>query len=83
MELACDAKVLKTMGEGNAKEYAAVLLSCSAGRSYFASAFGGAKTRIRIESILSYKRLTVLSTAVFGLLIVAISFVLITNAAGG
>ena len=83
MELACDAKVLKTMGEGKAKDYAAALLSCAAGRSYFASAFGGAKTQIRIESVLSYKRLTVLSTAAFGALIVAISFVLITNAVGG
>lgn len=83
MELACDVKVLKTMGEGKVKDYAAALLSCAAGRSYFASAFGGAKTRIRIESVLSYKRLTVLSTAAFGVLIVAICFVLITNAAGG
>lgn len=83
MELACDTKVLKTIGEGKVKDYAAALLSCAAGRSYFASAFGGVKTRIRIESILSYERLTVLSTAAFNVLIVAICFVLITNAAGG
>jgi beta-lactamase regulating signal transducer with metallopeptidase domain len=83
MELACDAKVLKTLGEGKAKDYAAALLSSAAGRSYFASAFGGAKTRIRIESVLSYKRLTVISTAAFGALIAAICFVLMTNAIGG
>jgi len=83
LEFVCDAKVLKAMGEGKAKDYAAALLSCAAGRSYFISAFGGAKIQIRIESILSYKRLIVLSTAAFGVLIIAISFVLITNAVGG
>jgi beta-lactamase regulating signal transducer with metallopeptidase domain len=83
MELACDAKVLKTMGEDKTKDYAAALLSCATGRSYFASAFGGAKTRIRIESVLSYTKLTVLSAAAFGVLIAAICFVLMTNAVGG
>ncbi|HAS74261.1 MAG TPA: peptidase M56 BlaR1 [Clostridiales bacterium UBA8960] len=83
MELACDAKVLKTMGEDKAKDYASALLSCATGRSYFVSAFGGSNTRRRIESVLSYKRLTTLSTVAFGALIVAICFVLITNAVGG
>jgi beta-lactamase regulating signal transducer with metallopeptidase domain len=83
MEFACDAKALKTMGEDQAKDYANALLSCAAGRSYFVSAFGGTKTRRRIESILSYKRLTALSTVAFSALIVAICFVLITNAIGG
>jgi beta-lactamase regulating signal transducer with metallopeptidase domain len=83
MELACDARVLKTLGAGKAKDYAAALLSSAAGRSYFASAFGGAKTRIRIESIISYKRLTVISASAFSALIIAVGFVLMTNAAGG
>ena len=38
---------------------------------------------MRIENILSYKKLTVLSTLAFGALIAAVAFVLITNAAGG
>ncbi|GAU79680.1 regulatory sensor-transducer [Fusibacter sp. 3D3] len=83
MELACDAKVLKTLGDRSAQDYAATLLSCASGQRYFTSPFGGVKTRIRIESVLSYKRLTLLSTVAFGALIVAICFVLITNAVGG
>ena len=82
MELACDARVLKTMGESTAKAYVSALLRCAAGRSYFASAFGGAKTRVRIERILSYRKLTIVSGAAFGLLIAAICFVLMTNAVG-
>ena len=83
MELTCDAKALKTLGKENVKNYATALLTCAAGKSYFASAFGGAKTKVRIENILSYKKLTLLSTLVFGALIAAIAFVLITNAVGG
>ena len=83
MELACDSKALRILGEDHAKEYASALLSCAAGKSFFASAFGGARTRVRIENILSYKKLTVLSTLAFGALLAAVAFVLITNAAGG
>lgn len=83
MELACDAKVLKNIGDSLTKDYAATLLSCASGQRYFTSPFGGVKTRIRIESILSYKKLTLLSTVAFGILIFAICFVLITNAVGG
>jgi beta-lactamase regulating signal transducer with metallopeptidase domain len=83
MELACDSKVLKMIGEESAKDYAAALLSCAAHQPSFTSAFGGVKTRIRIERILSYKRLTLLSTAAFSLFLISVSFVLMTNAVGG
>lgn len=83
MELACDTKALKTLSEDKAKDYAAALLTCAAGKCYFASAFGGTKTRVRIENILSYKKLTLLSTLAFGALIAAVAFVLITNAVRG
>lgn len=83
MELACDIKALKTLNEDKARDYATALLNCAAGKSYFASAFGGTRTRVRIENILSYKKLTVLSSLAFGVLIAAVVFVLITNAAGG
>lgn len=81
MELACDAKVLKRLGKEQTKDYAAAILSCAAGKTFFASAFGGAKTRVRIENILSYKKLTVLSSIFFAVLILTIVIVLITNAA--
>ena len=80
MELACDAKVLKGLNESQSKEYAGTILSFSSGKALFASAFGGAKTRVRIENILSYKKLTVLSTLCFAALVLAIAVILITNA---
>jgi len=83
MELACDAGVLKRLDEGGKKEYAAALLGCSAGKTYYASAFGGAKTRLRIKSILSYKRLTLMSGLCFAALFIAVAAAVITNAVGG
>jgi beta-lactamase regulating signal transducer with metallopeptidase domain len=82
MELACDSKVLQILGADNSKAYASALLVCSAGKSYFASSFGETRTRVRIENILSYKKLTVLSSLSFGALFVAVAYVLITNAVG-
>ena len=83
MELACDTKTLNTLGEEKAKNYASALLNCAAKKSYFVSAFSGAKTRVRIENILSYKKLTLLSVLASGALIAVVAFVLITNAVGG
>lgn len=80
MELACDAKVIKKLNEHQTKEYAHAILNCSSGKAFFVSAFGGAKTKVRIENILSYKRLTVLSSLSFALFVVVIAVILITNA---
>jgi beta-lactamase regulating signal transducer with metallopeptidase domain len=82
MELACDAKVIKDLNEEDKKSYASALLSCSIGQTYYASAFGGAKTRVRIENILSYKKLTLVASLCFAALFVAIAVTVITNAAG-
>lgn len=81
MEFACDAKVLKNLNEKGAKEYARAILACASGKTLFVSAFGGAKTRVRIENILSYKKLTVLSSIFFAVLVGFIAFIIITNAA--
>ena len=83
MELACDAGVLKKLDDDERKTYASALLACSAGKTYYASAFGGAKTRLRIENILSYKKLTLVSGICFAVLFAAVAVTLITNAAGG
>ncbi|AFQ45378.1 M56 family metallopeptidase [Desulfosporosinus meridiei] len=80
MELACDAKVLKGLNETQTKEYALTILTCASGKAFFVSAFGGAKTKVRIETILSYKRLTFLSSLCFALLVMAIAVTIITNA---
>ncbi|KJS80075.1 MAG: peptidase M56 BlaR1 [Peptococcaceae bacterium BICA1-8] len=80
MELACDTKVLKSLNGNQTKEYAHTILTCASGKTFFASAFGGAKTKVRIENILSYKKLTILSSLFFAALVVVIAIIIITNA---
>ena len=83
VELACDAGVLKRMDGERKKEYSLALLAYSSGKTYYASAFGGSKTRLRIENILSYKKLTLVSGVCFAALFIVVAITLITNAAGG
>ena len=80
LELSCDERVLTKIGSDRAKDYASSLLESRQGATVFASAFGGAKIRTRIENILSFKKLTWLSLTVFIALIVAIFYALLTNA---
>ncbi|MCL1914971.1 MAG: peptidase M56 BlaR1 [Eubacteriaceae bacterium] len=82
MELACDADVLKKLTENGKKEYALALLSCSSDRTHYSSAFGGTKTRLRIENILSYKKLAFVSALCFAILFFMVAVTVITNAAG-
>ncbi len=80
MELACDEKVIAEIGEERAKEYALTLLECGKSTTVFAAAFGGAKIRTRIESVLSFKRVSGFSLGAFAVLIGAVCYVLLTNA---
>lgn len=80
LELACDERVVAQLGKNRAKEYALSLLESKQGTTVFASAFGGARIRTRIENILSFKKMTRLSLAVFIALIGVIFYVLLTNA---
>lgn len=80
LELSCDERVLAKLGADRAKDYASSLLESRQGTTVFASAFGGAKIRTRIENILAFKKLTWLSLAVFVALIGIIFYVLLTNA---
>lgn len=82
MEFACDTKAIKNFNEEDKKSYASALLSCSTGKTYYASAFGGAKTRLRIENILSYKKLTLFSGVCFTAFFIVIAVTIITNAVG-
>ena len=79
-ELACDESVLSKLPTGEHKRYAHALLNAREGKAVFASAFGGAKVRTRIERILSYKKMTVASGIAFAALIGAIAYFLLTNA---
>ena len=80
LELSCDERVLVKLGADRSKEYASALLECRQGATVFASAFGGAKIRTRIENILSFKKLTWISLMAFIALIGVIFYVLLTNA---
>ena len=80
LELSCDERVLTKLGVDRAKDYASSLLESRQGTTVFASAFGGAKIRTRIENILSFKKLTWISLAIFIALISVIFYVLLTNA---
>ena len=80
IELSCDECVIAKIGSDRAKDYASSLLESKQGATVFASAFGGAKIRTRIENILSFKKLTWLSLTVFIALIGAIFYALLTNA---
>ena len=80
LELACDERVLGTLGEARARDYALSLLDSRESANVFASAFGGARIRTRIENILSFRKMTRLALAVFLALIAAMFYLLLTNA---
>ena len=81
LELACDEMAVSGLDAEERKDYARTLLSCTGSKSMLVSAFGGAKVRTRIENVLSYKRMTVLSAAGFAVLVIFIIYTLLTNAA--
>ncbi len=80
VELACDESVLSRLGEDGKKRYAHTLLDARQSRTVFASAFGGAKIRTRIEHILSFRKMTAVSAAGLSILVIAIAYILLTNA---
>ncbi len=80
IELACDETVLSGCNETERKEYAYALLFTAEKTNVFAASFGGAKIRIRIENILSFKKISYFSVVTFSVLIIAICYILLTNA---
>lgn len=80
MELSCDESILRKCNDAQKVEYAKALIECESKKAFFYSAFGGAKTKVRIEKILSYKKLTCFSTICLILLLTAIAVTLLTNA---
>jgi len=80
IELACDEAVLAKCGEAERKEYAYTLLSAAEKTSLFAAPFGGSGIKARIENILSYKKISLFSAAASAALLLAIAYVLLTNA---
>ena len=80
LELACDESAVARYSTDERKAYATALLDCTQSKSLFVSAFGGAKVRMRIENVLSYKKMTAVSACGFTILILAIMYTLLTNA---
>jgi beta-lactamase regulating signal transducer with metallopeptidase domain len=80
IELACDESAVSQYNEEQRKEYALSLIDSSESKNLFVSAFGGAKIRLRIENLLSYKRMTRISLWGFSTLILSVLIALLTNA---
>ena len=79
-ELACDESVLSKLAAGERKRYAHALLNAREGKTVFASGFGGARVRTRIERILSCRKMTAASVIASAALLAAIAYFLLTNA---
>ena len=76
MEMACDEKVIKTLGNGVKKDYTTSLLSLAAGRRVLNGtplAFGEGDTEGRIKHVLNYKK------PVFRVSMVSLGIVLILS----
>lgn len=80
IELSCDEQVLAKCDDEQKKAYALSLIACAEKTAVFASAFGGAKIRLRIQRILSYRKLSVLSAVGFIGFIAVVAYILLTNA---
>ncbi|MDD6800098.1 MAG: M56 family metallopeptidase [Firmicutes bacterium] len=80
IELACDEAVLSKCSKEQKKEYARALLSTVEQTNVFAASFGGAAIRIRIQNILSYRKLSAISAITFSVLLLSVAYILLTNA---
>ena len=80
LEIACDEAVLQKCDEAEKKKYALALVSSASQKTVFVSAFGGAKIKTRVERIVSYRKMTVLSAIAFAAMIAALAYFLLTNA---
>ncbi len=81
LELACDESTLSRLPADEKKRYAHALLNAQENKTLFASAFGGAKIRTRIEHILSFRKMTAVSAVGSAIFAAVIAYVLLTNAA--
>ena len=82
IELACDEKVIKTLGEENKKEYSKTLLSYSVPRRMIMAcplAFGEVSVKQRVKSVLNYKKPAFWVLAVSLVLCVALPFFFLSD----
>lgn len=82
LELACDERVLAKYDTDVRKDYARLLVHCAEEKTLFASPFlgSGPKLRTRISHILSFRRMTAISTLFSCLFFAAAGCILLANA---
>ncbi len=84
IELACDEKVIRELGDGQRADYSQAMLSCSVNRKLIAAcplAFGEVGVKERVRSVLSYQKpaFWIVILAVIACIVVAVCF--LTNPA--
>lgn len=82
MELSCDEKVIKELGNGIKKDYSNSLLSLSTGRRIIGGspiAFGENNIKVRIKNVLNYKKPEFWVSIVVIIVIVVVSIGLLNN----
>lgn len=82
IELACDERVVRELGEERKKDYSQALLSCAAKRGTAAAcpvAFGEIGVKKRIKNILSYKKPALWVSAAAALVCAVIALCFMTN----
>lgn len=84
MELACDEKAVKNLTAEERREYASTMLRFAAKKtSISSSAFGGTAIKKRIEHVLTYKTMSLISSLCFAAFFLVMLFALLTNASPG
>ncbi len=84
IELACDEKVIKAMGESSKKSYSDALINCSAPRKMITAcpvAFGETGVKGRIKSVLNYKKPAFWVIIIAVVLSIAVAVFFMTNPA--
>lgn len=79
MELACDAKVLKSLKGEDKKCYAQALVNLAAKQQNALTAFGGTAIKRRILNIVSYKRVSLIMAVITAMICLTLIVLLLTN----
>ena len=82
IELACDERVIKSLGQESKKPYSNALINCSTPKRTVAAcplAFGETGVKTRIKSVLTYKKPAFWVVAVGALLVAVLAVCFLTN----
>lgn len=86
MELSCDERVIKSLGNGIKKDYSSSLLALATGKRVVGGtplAFGEGDTKSRIKNVLSYKRPAFWVVVLSSIAVVVVAIGLLANPASG